>query len=85
MNSVCAVMWQNLECDRFGRVGREDLITGEEKGEVKAKTSLLKTWEYLHDLMVEKIFFEITRALTTKGKMDQLDFIKIKTFIRRHH
>ena len=43
MNSVCAVMWQNLECDRFGRVGREDLITGEEKGEVKAKTSLLKT------------------------------------------
>lgn len=39
------------------------------------------TGEYLHDLVGGKIFFLMTKkALTTKGKTDQLNSIKIKKF-----
>ena len=41
MNSVCTVMWHDLDHDRFVRAGREDLSIGE-MGEAKAETILVK-------------------------------------------
>ena len=72
----------DLEYDRFGRFGREGLITGERKGERKPveENMRISSWS-----CSRRDFFEMTQALTGKGKMDQLDFIKMKTFIRRHH